>query len=332
LESDFYILRTLGIPSIVNPDYSIQATNKSLECAAKNKVRLFYLETLNKNGKIGLFEKELDSARIRRQKILQLAVFLGTLFEENSVPYTIMKTLKPFSYEGSDVDILVGSPVAFSKAIKLLITNRFTLLGNDLFSATLYRKDFDANVDLQLELSVSGLPYLHKEAIFSSSTKWLIDGKEVNTLTNTAEALVVAAHCFYKEHMYTIADFYASVLQIKEANVDEITRLAKETHSELALSSLVFWSRKVAFEAFGVKLKGIDSVQNLLGEPALARFLVSQELSFPQKFSQSFTFSVLLEHFLKDKSLRSNTLKAVYTSLSRKQYRALIHHFGRSSY
>ncbi len=331
-QSAIQVLKTIGIPSIINGDSSLEATTSSLEEASRNKVRLFYLETLNGHGLLADLAADLSASEIRRQKILDLTVLLSTLFEDHKIPYAIMKTLKPFPYEGSDVDVLIGSPETFSQAIKTLKQNGFTMLGNDLFSATLYRQDFDANVDLQLQLSVSGLPYLDKQTLLNHSTQRIVNGNKITTLSEPSEVLVVAAHSFYKEHMYTLADFYTTALLTKKEVSKELCTLAKQTNTEFALFSLLSWVQKVTSEVFRIGLPVVVEIKSCLTASFVSNFLATERLALPQKFPKTLIFSALMERFVNDRTMRSSMPRALLTSFSSEQYRNLVHHFSSPSY
>lgn len=330
--STFQVLRTLGIPSFIEGNPFVDVTPECLHTASVNKVDLFYLETLAKFNRIDSSDAELSILRNKRKKILELAVFLGKIFGENKISYTIMKTLKPFPYSGADVDVIIETPRDFSRAVKVLKERNFVLLGHDLFSATMFRQDFEVNVDLQLEISVSGLPYLNKNMILSHSTDCTIDGFSVKTLAGFSEVVAIACHSFYKEHMYTLADFYSAALSVTKENSEELCALAQSTNSVVAVSALLAWTRRVAGEAFGVNLPGIDAALNVLGHHALANLLVYGDLEFPLKFSKPFVILSLMNKIFEDKCTRSSLASGLSNSLSRKQFRALINHFNRDSY
>lgn len=331
-EATFQVLRTIGIPSLIEGNPLIDVTPECLHTALLNKVSLFYLETLAKFDRIDSSNLELCNLRSKHKKILELTTFLSEIFRKKKISYAIMKTLKPFPYAGADVDIIIETPKDFSSAVKELKKRNFVLLGHDLFSATIFRQDFGLNVDLQLEISVSGLPYLNKKMILSNSIDRKINGFSVKTLAGFSEVVVIACHSFYKEHMYTLADFYSVVLSVTKENSEELCTLAQSTNSVVAVSSLLAWTQKVAGEAFGVKLPGIDDALNVLGHSTLARLLVYGNLDFPLKFPKSFVVLSLMNKIFKDKYMRSSLANGLSSSLSRKQFRALVHHFNRDSY
>jgi hypothetical protein len=330
--SSLNVLRTIGLPSFFEGDSLIDVTPNSLHDALVNKVGLFYLETLAKFGHIDANSAQLSTLRRKHQKTLELTRLVGDEFNKNMILYSIMKTLRPFPYSGADVDVIIGTSKDFSKAVKVLKEQNFTLLGHDLFSATMLRQDFGVNVDLQLEISVSGLPYLNKNMILSHSTDCTIDGVSVKTLAGFSEVVVIACHSFYKEQMYTLADFYSAVLSVTKENSEELCALAQSTNSVVAVSALLAWTRRVAGEAFGVNLPGIDAAFNVLGHHALANLLVYGDLEFPLKFSKPFVILSLMNKIFEDKYARSSLARGLSSSFSRKQFRALINHFNRDSY
>lgn len=331
-DAAFQVLKTIGVPSIIKGDSSIEVTPAYLTAASLNKISLLYLETLEKSGRIDPTETELSQLRHARSKILDLTVFLGRLFEEQKIPYVIIKTLKPFSYAGSDVDVLISSPIAFSAAVKALQKHNFLLLGHDLFSVTMFRQDFGANVDLQLEISVSGLPYLNKQAISANLSTCAIDDFNVNTLPDFSEAVLTACHAFYKEHMYTIADFYSIALLATKSNSEKLCTLAQQTNSITAVSALLAWVQKITRATFGVNLPGLEASIDTLGHHTLTSILVDRHLEFPLKFPKSFVLLNLANKVFEDKYMRSSLPRGVFASISRRQFRALISHFNQSSY
>ncbi|MCW4009506.1 MAG: nucleotidyltransferase family protein [Candidatus Bathyarchaeota archaeon] len=325
------VMKTIGIPSICRGNPPIDSSPQTLHSASLNKVVLLYLESLVKCGKIDPQDTELKALRERQQKILQLAAFLGDLFERKSISYVVMKTLRPFPYTGADVDVIVGNPKGFSAAVRILQENGFLLLGNDLYSATLFREDFDANVDLQLEVSVSGLPYLDKKALLLHSYTYEFNGVSIKTLKPYAEVTVIASHAFYKEHMYTLADFYTTALSINQDNYVDLCKLAQKTNSTTPLSVLLSWTQNVSTQILHTHLSAVDDALKILGGHALAH-LLPQEMMFPLKFPKSFVLLTLAHKISTDSNVRSSLPAALSSSFSQKQLRALLFHFTRESY
>ncbi len=333
VEPAFEVLKTVGVPSILAGDPSVKPEHVHLIAAYTNKIGLFYLESLAAQNRLPQFMvPELDAQRVRRKKILALTIYLAEQFERQNIQYTIMKTLKPFPYVGSDVDVLVDSPRDFREALNVLMAGGFRLLGHDLFSATLDGRRFDAYVDLQLELSVSGLPYLNKTLITSNATQVPVDATSVRTIKGAPEVVVAACHCFYKEHMYTLADFYTTALALTQETPQSLCRLAEQSNNVVAVAALLAWTHKVANDALGIHLKGVNDALAVLDLPFLSNWAAQQPLTFPFIFPKKFVALALTSKILDDNQLRSSLPRALIASTSPTQYRALVDHFKRSSY
>jgi hypothetical protein len=303
-----------------------------LHTAILNKIGLFYLEYLEKFGRIGNYAFELSVLRKKRLRLFALASFLSDLFKENGISYCIMKTLRPFPYAGADVDVIVRTQVGFSNAVMLLLKYDFTLLGYDLFSATLYRADFDLNVDLQLEISVSGLPYLDKNILLSYVSKVTINDVDTIILDACAEVIVIACHSFYKEHMFTLSDFYTITMLITRENYRELCMLAEKTNSKAAVGVLLFWIQNVAKEVLQINLPGFDEALSSLNDHTFTPMINLKSLDFPLKFSKSFVAATLVHKLMVDNNARSSITRAFQSSFSRKQFQAALRHFRRESY
>ena len=244
-----------------------------------------------------------------------------------------MKTLRPFAYAGADVDIIISNPNDFSKAVRELRKQNFTLAGPpDSFTTTLVRQDFEVNADLQLEVTVSSLPYVNKQILLQNVVDRKINGHTIKTLDAEAEVIVTACHALYKEHMYTLADFYNVALYVKPENVGALCELAKMTQSTAAVSALLMWTQEITRAAFGVTLPGVDAVLVAIGSHTIPNILNCGETQSPRKFSLPLVFLSLADKIYKDSYTRSSLANALYESLSQKQIVALIHHFSRESY
>jgi hypothetical protein len=293
---------------------------------------LFYLETLRDLGKIDSANPDLIFFRDRAKKTVELACLVDEIFGRKNVAYAFMKTLRPFPYSGADVDVIVESREGFSTAEKALREQGFQLLGHDLYSATLFRGDFGLNVDLQLELSVSGLPYVRKDLLLSHKLDYEVNGTSVKTLNPASEIVVAACHAFYKEHMYMLSDFYTTALHLKADNSQELCRLAEEANCVGAVTSLFKWMQRVANQVCNVKMQNVALALEGLKAWSGGSILDKKGLDFPFKFPLSFIALSLTHKMLIDECARSSLPRAVYSSFSTTQLRALISHFGRESY
>ncbi len=327
------VLKTIGVSSYFKGASDLAFTPERLRNASLNKVDLLYLESLGKLGKISVNDVELLRLRTKQEKIRQLVCFLANLFNGKCISYSVMKTLRPFAYAGSDVDVLLKEPNDFTNAVKVLQNRGFLLSeSQNRFTATLAQHDSDIYVDLQLEATVSSLPYMNKHVLFQNVKNVQIDGVTVKTLNAPAELIIVASHALYKEHMYTLADFYSSVLTLTHDNVKATCDLAEKTMSKLAVSTLFVWTQKIANLAFKTNIPAVTAALAVLDYSVPERMLSGSDLRLPFRLSKYFIFFSLMNKIYKDSYTRSGLVNALAESLSQEQLRRIICHFERQSY
>ncbi len=323
------ILESIASTDAAKINASPQTYGQALKLAKENKIAFLYLESLSKNGTL-TDTSELKKFKDLQQKNLALVTYLAKSFDHDQLNYVIIKTLKPFKYVGSDIDVLFKSPKDFSKALTLLLSDGFVLLDNDMFTATVCN-DALSVVDLQLELTVAGLPYLNKKYLFENVKASTINDYPVKTLEDWAEIVVIAAHSLYKEHMYTLADYYTIALSLKEDNVKTLCLLAKKSKAETAVVSLLTWVASMHVFA-GCPLSLVyAALADLKGTKAYFR-TTNRQLSLPFTFPMLTVLASLLHKITTDNRTRSSLLRALAHDFSSKYILAVIEHFRRTTY
>lgn len=333
LDSTLHVLKTIGLPFTVEGNRNFELTPETLHTACTNKVSLLYFERLLKLGKIDSNNVELNTLRRRHQDILELSVLLARVFRENRINYTLFKTLRPFDFAGADVDVLVETQQNFLSGVNALQANGFEIKGQESFDATLSRGDFEVTVDLQTEIAVSSLPYLNKSEILRHTKLIKINNSMVKTLDACAEIVVSASHAFYKEHMFTLSDFYSISLWSKQIDPRELIKLAEETESRTAVACMMQWVQDVASAAFNVQLPKIDETLRKIDQSSLCHVMFSKEsLDLPFRVPKSVVALSLADKIFRDKYTRSNLISALFQNVSYRQLRTLISHFNRERY
>jgi hypothetical protein len=326
------VLQTIGLPALIEGN-SVFAPSPARQLAAyKNKVSLFYLETLAKTGLVSQDDAELCRLRDKQRRVTELACSLATTCAAKGINYVFIKTLRPFPYAGADVDVLFATRQDFLKTIDALKSHGFFLIDQDLTTATMTKKNLKVNADLQLDMSVSSLPYINKHVLFEHLSDKRISGQPVKVLDASAEANVIACHAFYKEHMFTLSDFYSIVLSCTEINCDEMLEIMEHAGSKSAVQYSFSWTQTVAKATFGKSLLGIERVLDALEPHKRHEQFASGYLAFPYKLPRSLIAKSIVEKIVKDKYSRDSFPRALYSSFSPKHFQALIHHFSRESY
>jgi hypothetical protein len=173
---------------------------------------------------------------------------------------------------------------------------------------------------------------LPKNLIIQNTKTVNINGTNVTTLADFAEAVVTACHCYYKEHMYTLADFYTTATYVNGQTWEKFCELTTAANNVVAVGALLLWTRRVAYEAFGIRLSGVEASLKKLHPPVESNLIANSNLSFPQIFPKSLVVLGVAGKVARDHYTRSSLPRALQTSASKRQFRILVEHFKRESY
>lgn len=304
------LLRIIGIPNRIEGSYKY---NDSLrELSRQNKIEMFY-------------NKRCNISRVKDEEKYKMIIDTVCEFAElfnNKIDYAIFKTLKPFPYIPSDIDILVRRN-DIEKINKLLYNRRYTLLEKNRFCISIRR---DVTIDLYIEPSVSNIAYLRTDLLLEHIRDMEYNGISVTFLKPEAEIVGIISHSYFKEQMVTLNDYYALVLLAEMANMDDIIKLADDANISKLLTIYAAICKTITNEAFG----RLDLKINLLADKlGYATFAIN---SMPYKFQIK---NVMLDLFAKLRSdgySTSELLKAFTYTLHPSQILKVIDHIRRDTY
>jgi hypothetical protein len=315
MPSYFSLLKTIGIPGIVK---GVKGNNDpELEKMAKlNKISLLYMSAIN-------VSEDDYSDLVHRNKLLYSTLAdLSLLFNKHNIEYCVFKTIKPFPTTPSDVDVLL-SKRDFIEAESLLMSSGFTRTARDAYSSTLEKEMI---VDLQLQPSVSNVPYLPKMLLMKNAELRKVNDFNVSTLNPEAELIVIAAHSVYKEQMFTLNDYYAITMLAEQVDPARLLSLVKSANVLEVVRLAVALCSQITESVFNVNLK-ISQLSGILGQSQKW-----QIQSMPIKFAFPMIIKLLLSRATKDKEMRSKVLPAIIRVASPGQLMKLFAHVVRSTY
>lgn len=336
------IIRSIGIPNIIEGKFFPHETTINLIDLAKlNKVLLLYLESLVKVwGEVEYtcareyLEEQLLKLREQQARMTSLITFIAGLFESEKIEYTFFKTIKPFPHTPNDADILLASTSDLKNAYKALKSEGWIPLNKERYGITMYNRIYGLNADLHLEPMVSNLLYLDKSLLFQHAIEKEINDYRIRTLDDCAELIAVAAHSGYKEHIFTLNDFYTIIMLAENVRQKDLSELVANTKSRVIVmmqltltSSLV----KAAFSKINLKL---NCLLECLGNSRIVNILSFKKkvLKMPHKYPRLSIAFTLAEKITNDNHSRSSLIRAIKESMSTSQLRNLLFHFSRKSY
>jgi len=308
------LIRSIGIPGIIKDANEVHS-EELMNLARINKIQLIYALTINSP----LTNDLMNKYNVTVQTVCELS----DAFNANSINYTIFKTIKPFAYTPSDIDVLVSFEDR-ELASDLLLKKGYTQEIKDAMCITMRGR---MDIDLYVEPSVSNIAYLRRDALMSDTNVIDVNGTKVSVLANHAEFIAVMSHSLYKEQMLTLNDYYTLTILAEQTNTDKILKIAQDTNTVPVLRLITGICRNITEEVFG-KSQPLK-ICRLAEELGATLHSVK---GMPYKFSMKLAMGLLLRKILNDPDENSNLLKGVVSGISLRRARKFWDHMRRETY
>ena len=325
------LVQYIGIPGVCNSDISqLNITNVPgfLQKAKQNKIPLLFLRTVASLLDGYPLQSTLLRYEEQYQRTLDLTKFVAALLENCETPYTLFKTVKPFPYVPSDIDVLLLSNNDLEKVINTLKGKNCIVLDRDNYGVTMFSLAHRMCIDLTTQVAVSGIIYVNKKVLFDHVSELDFSGTMVRILEPHAELLTVTAHSIFKEQMYTLNDYYAIVMLTQ--HWEEASKLAEKLHLKHALETVLKMTRTITVNAFGSLNPLMEGFETLGITSAAASS--GKDIELPKKYELAPIIVEFLKKFATDR-LALNSLSSVTRSLcSPEFYRRIVNHATREKY
>jgi hypothetical protein len=212
------------------------------DVAEQNKLLDFYLETLAGTDAVNL---ELKASRHRRNDIQNTIVTLAVAAKAIDVDWAIFKTVRPFAFVPSDIDVLVLTDNGAGRLASALAGSKYRPAGAAPHTITVCDTETDIGIDFYQDVAASRFVYLESASFRRFRTTQEIDHVAVPALSPVAEILCILAHAVYKEQMFTLAD-YLTLRRFADdfasSGWDELLSLARVN----GVQNAVLWCLRVA--------------------------------------------------------------------------------------
>ena len=198
--------------------------------ATKNRIRLLYLNTLAKYGKIGPLQSERNKLLEKNNMIHEAFIKISNALEQADIDYAFFKSIRPYPEVTADIDILIFGH-EYEKVLTVLKTAGYPCLGRGPLSTTFQDVDAKIGLDIYDEVGVSHLVYIDKsklaDSVFEAKISDSCTGRSLNP---EADLLAVIAHSIIKEHIYVLSEYYTTLYFLKNteyATLSSFVSLAK---------------------------------------------------------------------------------------------------------
>jgi len=137
---------------------------------------------------------------------------------EKKVPFVVMKTIAPFDYGATDIDILVRQE-DLEKAQESLSSIFEDSKSSIIHKAVTYQGSF-LPVDLHHEISWLGNKVVDQAKVFDRKRKIVFKDVELFVPSIEDELLILSAHSLFQHHYTTLGEYFNIVHIVSKENVD----------------------------------------------------------------------------------------------------------------
>ncbi|MBA7679967.1 hypothetical protein ES703_88274 [subsurface metagenome] len=177
------LLRVLGSPLISMPEVMV-ADDELMELydyAAENRLPLFYLETLKKQGKLDKLRAKYEAQTRQLHEVQDKAREIYHLFKSSSIESIIFKTIRPYTTVPTDVDVLLVDSKDYTRAAALVSSLGYQEENERAPGGKhLYPPNGGVFIDLRPEIALSHIVYLDKNKLIKYAIKTRLNGDEVD--------------------------------------------------------------------------------------------------------------------------------------------------------
>lgn len=256
--------------------------------AIKNKVPLLFLERAINICPGSKSLRNLYQAYLKKSRLaLSLVREINEILNQVQIDYVLFKTFKPFPFVRIDVDIIFFTRKELRRAWHALRSQGYNLAGYGAFSITLYSPKHNMNIDLHLEIAVSRLVYIDKQLLQDYITEFNMDGDRIPVLEPSATLATVIAHSLYKEQMFTISDYYETIIHMSnmtEPQRGSLVSLAEHTRVEFSIK---------------VGLMLVDALTKVVFKKTVPAITETAQMIHVSEIEER-TIQLLLGHFVKN--------------------------------
>jgi thymidylate kinase len=218
-----FILQELNLTfnwSVLNWDYII---DMAVKCNTENVLctnLLRYHGSQLPKSVSSFLTYVLEKSNERVNLLVETLRALSKKLSEERIEFLVIKTIAPFDYGATDVDVLVRRE-DFKRA-QYALSSIFKLSRNSVMhKAVTYQKALLLPVDLHYEISWLGFKVIDEERVFMRKRKVLYKNIELFVPSQEDELLILSAHSLFQHHYTTIGEFLQIVELVSKRDVDK---------------------------------------------------------------------------------------------------------------
>ena len=193
---------------------------KGVRTAIPSEEASFIFKVAKEGKLLSLFCDYIDLFIGDSRRYLEKRCLLSKLYSEHlniisealnasGIEYYVFKTLKPFPYDMTDLDLLFANRKDMLLASKILIEKyNFKPIAKGTYSISLRKTigDFDIDLDLQAKMSAGTFEYIEVSTIKNVIGEIGCIDRGLSLLKPELELIAIIGHAFYKDFSISLAN------------------------------------------------------------------------------------------------------------------------------
>jgi len=146
------------------------------------------------------------------------------------IEYYVFKTVKPFAYDMTDIDILIPNKKELIKATNMLMRKYgFRVIKKGTYSISLRKVigGFDVDLDLQMRVATGTFEYIVISDLKQMEGIGCVSNR-LHLLRPEIELLIVVGHTFYKDFEISLANILYARYLLKRVNKHYLSKVLSE--------------------------------------------------------------------------------------------------------
>jgi hypothetical protein len=320
-----------------NVDISQRAENCSetdlfrlLQLSAANKIPLVLCERLGSSSSaLPDSVRAFCRAQLKRQEAhAVISQQLAELASEAHLDLLFIKTVRPYPYAGSDIDVILSSNSEFRSFVEMLGARGYRILAKSDREVT-FETELNGElclIDVHNDISAAGMVYFDKRLLWENKVKVDVRGHDVHIPSPEAELVLLAAHATLKELTVTLADFLHAVHLTKQVDWEKVSAIVH--NQDLAVAFSAFASAVNAMNAllYHTRLEP-SPLHNATLPSRRTRIDDMVSWDFNRKLSAPYHYSLIIIAIAYLDKFRRNPKELFNASMSRHALTLLSRHF-----
>ncbi len=241
--------------------------------AIKNKMPLLYLDRLKQQDRLGEFEATYDKRKAWQRRFLSSISRVSEILDAVDIEYALIKTVKPYPSVPNDADILcLGTDNEYMKAKQALLEAGYVILFPGVPAprqVKLCHPEDNIWIDLHKEIGASAIVCMNKRNLRKYTTEvTLSDGSRAKTLAPAVDLVVVIIHSIITEQLYTLGEFYDTILWLaewKREEIDDFINIVRKNNITSAARTHINITAMLHNEAFRIMPAKLGQILAELG-------------------------------------------------------------------